>query len=137
MNYAVIKSGGKQYKVSEGDVITVERVAVQPNDNITFSEVLFHNADGKATFGQPTISGFSVTGKVLAHIRGEKLRIAKYKAKVRYRRVTGHRQELSQIQIEAIGGHKAIKADTAKAEAKTPVKPRTSTTTSKRSKKTA
>lgn len=137
MNYAVIKSGGKQYKVSEGDVITVERVAVQPNETITFSEVLLHIADGKATFGQPTISGFSVSGKVLAHVRGEKLRIAKYKAKVRYRRVTGHRQELSKIQIEAIGGHKASKAEEAtKVEVKASAKPRT-TSTSKRSKNSA
>jgi large subunit ribosomal protein L21 len=137
MNYAVIKTGGKQYKVSEGEVITVERVAVEPNESITFSEVLLHNADGKVTFGQPTISSFSVTGKVLAHIRGEKLRIAKYKAKVRYRRVTGHRQELSQIQIEAIGGHKADKTKTAQVEAKPSEKSSTSTTASKGSKKAA
>jgi len=135
MNYAVIKTGGKQYKVSEGDVITVERVPVEANETLTFSEVLLHNADGKITFGQPTISSFSVTGKVLAHIRGEKLRIAKYKAKVRYRRVTGHRQELSQIQIEAIGGHKAAKVE--KIEAKSTTKPSVTSTTSKRSKKVA
>jgi large subunit ribosomal protein L21 len=137
MNYAVIKTGGKQYKVAEGDVITVERLAAQPNENVTFSEVLLHTVDGKTTFGQPTISGFSVTGKVLAHVRGEKLRIAKYKAKVRYRRVTGHRQELSQIQIDVIGGHKASKVETPKVEAKAAAKPRTSSTTSTRSKKAA
>lgn len=134
MNYAVIKTGGKQYKVAEGDVITVERVATQPNDTITFSDVLLHIAGDQATFGQPTISGFTVTGKVLEHLRGEKIRVAKYKAKVRYRRVTGHRQELSKIQIESIGGHKArldsskladkkvVAAKAADATTETPVK---------------
>jgi len=122
MNYAVIKTGGKQYKVSEGDVITVERVPVEEKESITFSDILLHIAGGKTTFGQPTISGFTVTGKVLEHVRGEKIRVAKYKAKVRYRRVTGHRQELSKIQIEAIGGHKnAQKVEVEKTpEVKTP-----------------
>ncbi len=124
MNYAIIKTGGKQYKVAEGDVITVERLATQPNETITFSDVLLHVNDGESVFGQPTISGFTVTGKVLDHIRGEKIRVAKYKAKVRYRRVTGHRQELSKVQIESIGGHKADKKAPAKAEVATeaPVK---------------
>lgn len=113
MNYAVIKTGGKQYKVAEGDVITVERLSTKANETITFSEVLLHVNDGQSVFGQPTISGFSVTGKVLEHLRGEKIRVAKYKAKVRYRRVTGHRQELSKVAIESIGGHKAERKATA------------------------
>lgn len=121
MNYAIIKTGGKQYRVAEGDVITIERIASQPNDTVTFSDVLMHISDGQATFGQPTISGFTVTGKVVEHLRGEKIRVAKYKAKVRYRRVTGHRQELSKVQIESIGGHKAT-AKAEKTEASTPAK---------------
>lgn len=108
MNYAVIRTGGKQYKVALGDVITVERVTIPSQDTITFSDVLMTAEDGKATFGQPLLTGTIVTGKVLEHIRGEKIRVAKYKAKVRYRRVTGHRQELSQIQIESIGGAKEV-----------------------------
>jgi large subunit ribosomal protein L21 len=90
MKYAVIKTGGKQYKVSEGDVITVERVATDLGATITFSEVLMLADEGKLTFGQPFITDISVTGKVLENPRGEKLRIAKFKAKARYRRVTGH-----------------------------------------------
>lgn len=120
MNYAVIKTGGKQYKVAEGDVITVERLTTTPNETVTFSDVLLHVADGQPVFGQPTISGFTVTGKVLEHLRGEKIRVAKYKAKVRYRRVTGHRQELSKVQIESLGGHKAEKKAAAPKKEETP-----------------
>jgi len=107
MNYAVIKTGGKQYKVAQGDVISVERVTVKPEEIITFSEVLMLTDNGQVQFGQPHLTGLTVTGKVLEHFRGEKIRVAKFKAKARYRRVTGHRQELSKIQIESIGGKKA------------------------------
>lgn len=117
MNYAVIRTGGKQYKVAEGDVITIERVTAGANEAITFSEVLMTLTDGQAQFGTPLVSGLTVSGKVLDHVRGEKIRVAKYKAKVRYRRVTGHRQELSRVQIEAIGAKKPEKkAETKPAE---------------------
>lgn len=102
MKYAVIKTGGKQYKVSEGDVITVERVETPVDSTITFNEVLFVADEGKVSFGQPVLKDVKVEGKVLENLRGEKLRIAKFKAKARYRRVTGHRQELSKIQIATI-----------------------------------
>ena len=122
MKYAVIKTGGKQYKVSEGDVITVERVATDLGATITFSEVLMLADEGKLTFGQPFITDISVTGKVLENPRGEKLRIAKFKAKARYRRVTGHRQELSKIEISSIGTGKASKVASEKVEAKSAAK---------------
>lgn len=112
MNYAVIRTGGKQYKVTEGEILSVERLDVKPNDSITFSDVLMVASDGDVKFGQPLIDGMIVTAKVLEHTRGEKIRVAKYKAKVRYRRVTGHRQELSKVQIESIGKTKAVKAET-------------------------
>lgn len=138
MNYAVIKTGGKQYKVSEGDVITVERVETKPNETIIFSEVLLSNLDGEPTFGQPFIPNFTVSGKVLDHIRGEKLRIAKYKAKVRYRRITGHRQELSKIQIGVIGSSKIKKEENLKKvdSIDTRAKLRSRTVLSKNKKKT-
>ncbi len=110
MKYAVIKTGGKQYKVAEGDVITVERVATDVESTITFNEVLFVADEGKVSFGQPFLADVLVTGKVLENIRGEKIRIAKFKAKARYRRVTGHRQELSKIQIASIGAGKSAKS---------------------------
>jgi len=122
MKYAVIQTGGKQYKVSEGDVITVERLKVQADDTVTFSDVLLYTADDVVQIGQPHVEGMTVTGKVVANIRGEKLRIAKYKAKVRYRRVTGHRQELTQVQIDVIGDAKKAKVDTAKKELKVETK---------------
>ncbi|MDQ5900846.1 MAG: large subunit ribosomal protein [Patescibacteria group bacterium] len=122
MKYAVIQTGGKQYKVSEGDVITVERLKVQADDTVTFSDVLLYTADDVVQIGQPHVEGMTVTGKVVANIRGEKLRISKYKAKVRYRRVTGHRQELTQVQIDVIGDAKKAKVDTAKKELKVETK---------------
>ncbi|HVZ59096.1 MAG TPA: 50S ribosomal protein L21, partial [Patescibacteria group bacterium] len=91
MNYAVIKTGGKQYKVSEGQTIEVERLTTPVNEAVTFSEVLMTSIDGQTRFGEPYLSGLTVTGTVVSHPKGEKIRVAKYKAKVRYRRVTGHR----------------------------------------------
>lgn len=103
MKYAVIKTGGKQYRVSEGDVIEIDRIA-DKNGKISFEDVLLVVSDGKVKLGKPTISGEKVEAKLLENIRGEKVRVAKYKAKVRYRRVTGFRAELSKVQIEKIGG---------------------------------
>ncbi len=103
MKYAVIKTGGKQYKVSEGDIIEIEKLPIAPSNTVTFSDVLLYAENGKATFGQPTVEGISVVGKVIDHIKGEKIRVSTFKSKVRYRRVKGHRQELSKIKIEAIG----------------------------------
>ncbi len=102
MKYAVIKTGGKQYKVREGDVIEVERLTSQENGLFTFPEVLLYSNNGVSLFGQPFIPDIVVSGEILKNMRGEKIRVAKYKAKVRYRRVTGHRQELSQVVIKSI-----------------------------------
>ncbi|MBI5044725.1 MAG: 50S ribosomal protein L21 [Candidatus Levybacteria bacterium] len=120
MNYAVIKTGGKQYRVSEGDVISIERVPGEVNDQITFSQVLLVTKEDESIFGDPFVSGLSVTGKVVEHLKGEKIRVAKYKAKARYRRVTGHRQLLSKVQISSIGDKKTEKKVPPKA--KTPTK---------------
>lgn len=113
MNYAVIKTGGKQYKVAEGEVITVERLPVEANQTLTFP-VLMSVVGDNVLFGQPLVEGLVVTGKVVEHLRGEKIRVAKFKAKARYRRVTGHRQELSKVMIETIGDFKnAVKKESA------------------------
>ncbi len=110
MKYAVIKTGGKQYKVSEGDIIEVERLPHLAEETITFPEVLLFASDGVSLIGQPLLDGVTVSGKVLANMRGEKIRVAKFKAKARYRRVTGHRQELTQVRIDAItDGKKVVK----------------------------
>ena len=130
MKYAIIRTGGKQYKVNEGDIITVERLSVEPNEKITFSEVLLYTADGVVKVGNPFVANMVVSGKVLDNIKGEKIRVSKYKAKVRYRRVHGHRQSLSTVQIETIavaGAKKAAPAVEKKAAAEkaVPVKKRT------------
>lgn len=102
MKYAIIKSGGKQYKVSEGDIIKVERLSVKPNQDFIFEDVLLCVLDNSPKIGKPRVSNVTVKGKVLEEIRGEKIRVSKYKAKVRHRRTTGHRQYLSKVKIEKI-----------------------------------
>lgn len=109
MKYAVIQTGGKQYKVSEGDIIEVERLASDKDQQITFKEVLLYTNDGIAKVGMPFVDGISVGASVVDHMRGEKIRVSKFKAKARYRRVTGHRQSLTLIKIDSIGDGKAAK----------------------------
>ena len=113
MNYAVIKTGGKQYKVSEGDVIEIDRIAGK-DGKISFEEVLLLVNDGKVVVGKPFITGEKVEGKILEDFRGEKVRVSKFKSKVRYRRTTGFRAALTRVQIEKIGGVKATKTTVSK-----------------------
>jgi|SRR5581483_7840121 len=107
MNYAVIKSGGKQYKVSAGDIIEVEKLQAKPKDKFIFKDVLLFVNDGVVKIGSPSLNNFAVLATVLEQKRAEKLRIAKYKAKVRYRRVNGHRQYVSRVQIETLEAPKS------------------------------
>lgn len=102
MQYAVIKTGGKQYRVSEKDTIEVDRLSDSTNESVTFNDVLLVVSDNKATIGKPTIPGASVLAKVIAQTKGEKIRVSKYKAKVRYRRTTGFRSFLTKVHIEQI-----------------------------------
>lgn len=109
MKYAVFTSGGKQYKVSEGSVVELEKLQVEAGKNVVFDQVLLQVEDGIVNVGTPNVFGVSVTAKVLDHIQGKKIRVAKFKAKARYRKVYGHRQDLTRVQIETIG--KAAKAE--------------------------
>ncbi|MEK7517073.1 MAG: 50S ribosomal protein L21 [Patescibacteria group bacterium] len=102
MEYAVIRSGNKQYKVSRDLVITVERLQSKAGEKILFDDVLIYVNDGKLNLGKPRSFGVRVSGTVLEHAKGEKIRIAKFKAKSKYRRVTGHRQHLTRIKIDEI-----------------------------------
>ncbi|MFH1833080.1 MAG: 50S ribosomal protein L21 [Candidatus Levyibacteriota bacterium] len=106
MKYAVIKTGGKQYKVEEGDVLEVERLQILPNKDFNFEEVLLYVSDDSFKIGKPKAEGVKVLAKLLEHIKGEKIRVSKFKSKVKYRRTTGHRQSLSKVKIESIGLHK-------------------------------
>jgi len=101
--YAIIKTGGKQYCVEEGKIITVEKLDVAAGDEVTFEEVLLISGDA-VKIGQPTVAGAKVIAKVLAQGKEKKIRIFKYKAKSNYRRRQGHRQPFTKVQIEKIEG---------------------------------
>ena len=101
--YAIIKTGGKQYCVEEGKVITIEKLDVEAGAEVAFDEVLLVSGDS-VKIGQPTVAGAKVTGKVLERGKGAKIRIFKYKAKSNYRRRQGHRQPFTKVQIEKIEG---------------------------------
>ncbi|MDY2684667.1 MAG: 50S ribosomal protein L21 [Selenomonadaceae bacterium] len=100
--YAIIKTGGKQYKVAEGDEIFVEKLNAAEGDAVTFDEVLTVVGDGDVKVGKPVVEGAKVTGKVEAQGKGKKIRIFKYKAKSNYRRRQGHRQPYTKVVIEKI-----------------------------------
>lgn len=102
MKYAVIKLAGKQYKVKEGDIIETERLDLKPKDKLTIEDVFLTISDKDTKVGNPKVKGAKVKATLLDNIRGEKIRVSKFKAKVRYRRVTGHRQSLSKVQIDNI-----------------------------------
>ncbi|HUQ84989.1 MAG TPA: 50S ribosomal protein L21 [Candidatus Limnocylindrales bacterium] len=102
MKYAVLQTGGKQYKVSEGSIIEVDKLPVEQDANVKFEKVLLLAQDGAFQLGQPHVGGALITAKVLEQKKGKKIRVAKFKAKARYRKVTGHRQHLTKLQIEKI-----------------------------------
>lgn len=102
MKYAVIKSGGKQYKVSEGDVVEVERLVGEPKKKVDFNEVLLVVNNDSVFIGKPLVPNAKVTAEVLEQIKGPKIRVVKFKSKVRYRRAQGHRQKLTRVRIEKI-----------------------------------
>ncbi|MDD4080536.1 MAG: 50S ribosomal protein L21 [Eubacteriales bacterium] len=98
--YAIIVTGGKQYRVSEGDVIFIEKLEAEPDSEVTFP-VLFLGGD-KVVAGTPEVEGARVTGKVLQHGRGQKIIVYKFKAKKNYRRKQGHRQPFTKVEITGI-----------------------------------
>jgi large subunit ribosomal protein L21 len=106
MKYAVIKTGGKQYKVSEGDIIEVDNLDKKKDEKVVFDEVLLLVSDSSTKIGKPFIIGEKVEAIVVEELRGEKLYVAKYKSKVRYRKRIGFRAALTKIKIEKIGDKK-------------------------------
>ncbi len=102
MDYAVIKTGGKQYRVKPGDLLDVELLP-NPVDSIAeFNEVLALSDGGEVTIGVPLVEGAKVTAQVLSHYKDKKLMVYKYKAKTRYRRKRGHRQTYTRLRIQDI-----------------------------------
>jgi large subunit ribosomal protein L21 len=100
--YAIIKTGGKQYRVAEGDVITVEKLIAGEGDVVTFDEVLTVVKDDEVVIGKPLVDGAKVTAKVEAQGKDKKILVFKYKAKSNYRRRQGHRQPFTKVVIEKI-----------------------------------
>jgi large subunit ribosomal protein L21 len=100
--YAVLETGSKQYRVSAGDQLEVERLTVEAGQPVTFDRVLLVNQDGKVTVGAPTVANASVVADVLEHIRGEKKLTFKMKRRKGYHKSIGHRQELTVVKIKEI-----------------------------------
>ncbi|HEX3015094.1 MAG TPA: 50S ribosomal protein L21 [Desulfobacteria bacterium] len=100
--YAVIETGGKQYRVQQGDTLTVEKLAANVGDTVTLDKVLLVEKDGNVTVGAPVVAGAKVAAKVVEHGKGDKILVFKYKAKKNYRRKQGHRQPFSKIVVESI-----------------------------------
>lgn len=119
--YAVIKTGGKQYRVAAEDTLIVEKLAGEPGDVIEFGEVLMYGADGEPTIGAPFISGAMVSAEVVEQGRAEKIIIFKKKRRQNYRRRNGHRQDITTVRILEIltEGKKANKSTTPTARAET------------------
>jgi len=101
--YAIVKTGGKQYRVAEGDVIEVEQLAGQPGDAVTLPAVLL--VDGERVVSDPSqLANVSVAGELVGHSKGPKIRIHKFKSKTGYHKRQGHRQRLTRIKVTGITG---------------------------------
>lgn len=101
--YAVVKIGGRQYRVSEGDVLFVDRQHDEPGDSLTFDEVLMtNNTKGEINIGTPFIEGTTVKAELLDQVKADKVIVFKKKRRKGYKKKTGHRQPLSQIRIDSI-----------------------------------
>jgi large subunit ribosomal protein L21 len=100
--YAVLETGSKQYRVSTGDTLQIERLEVEAGKPVTFDRVLLVNNEGKVTIGAPTVTGATVVANVVEHIRGEKTLTFKMKRRKGYHKTIGHRQELTVVKVTAI-----------------------------------
>ena len=100
--YAIIRTGGKQYRVSEGDVLNVEKLNVEEGQEVVFDEVLTVVNDGDVKVGAPTVAGAKVTAKVAKQGKADKIFVFKYRAKSNYRKRQGHRQPFTQVEITSI-----------------------------------
>ena len=100
--YAVIQTGGKQYRVAEGETLRVEKLTATPGDKLSFSPLLFADDGGNVQVGKPEISGVKVEAEVVNQGKGDKIVIYKYKRRKSYRRKTGHRQPFTALKIVSI-----------------------------------
>ena len=102
--YAVIRSGGKQYRVSQGGSLRVEKLPGEVGSSITLDDVLMIGGDGDVKIGTPKVDGAQISGTIVAQGRGQKLRIFKMKRRKGYRRTQGHRQDYTEIRVDEIRG---------------------------------
>ena len=104
--FAIVESGGKQYRVAEGDVLRLEKLEAETGSEVVLPVLLFSNGDDAAgvKIGAPNVEGATVKAEVIGHGRGEKIHVYKFKAKSNYRRHTGHRQQFTEVRITAVSG---------------------------------
>ncbi|MFP4159783.1 MAG: 50S ribosomal protein L21 [Desulfobacterales bacterium] len=100
--YAVVATGGKQYKVSEGDVLRVEKISGEVGETVTFDRVLMYSDGDSVSFGSPMLQDAAVRGKIVEQGRSKKVLVFKYKRRKRYRKKQGHRQSYTAVQIDSI-----------------------------------
>lgn len=100
MEYAIFKTGGKQYKASKGEVLELDNLTGEENKSIFFEEVLLYVTEGQIKLGKPNLSGYKIKAKILKHKKGDKIRVSKFKAKAKYRKTIGFRPFLTEVLIE-------------------------------------
>jgi large subunit ribosomal protein L21 len=100
--FAIVETGGKQFKVSQGDIIVVEKLNAEVGSTVTLDKVFLVSSDKGVNVGTPTVPGAKVTAKVLEHGRAKKIVVFKYKPKKNYHKKQGHRQPFTKLQIESI-----------------------------------
>ena len=102
LSYAIIKTGGKQYRVAEGETLKVEKLTAKAGEEIKIDDVIFAKTDGKAHTGRPKITGASVTAQVIRQLRAPKIIVFKQRQKKVYKKTQGHRQYLTELRIKQI-----------------------------------
>ena len=102
--YAVIKTGGKQYKVAQGDTLRIETIVADQGSTVSFDQVLMVGEGETVKVGAPTVAGASVNAEVLSHGRGEKIRIVKHRRRKHYHKEMGHRQNYTEVKVTEIVG---------------------------------
>lgn len=123
MEYAILKIGGKQYKVSKGAILEVDKLESESKE-VVLSDVLLLASEGKIRIGKPVLSDVKVKATLLENIKGDKVRVAKFKAKAKYRRVMGFRPQISRLEIKDIVSDKNNQSVTARMDKKSVKKAR-------------
>ncbi len=107
MDYAIIRSGGKQYRVAPGETVRVEKIEGEPGADLAFGEVLLASSGGSVQIGKPLVEGFRVLGAIVRHEKARKILVFKKKRRKNYRRKQGHRQQLTVVRVTGFEGAQA------------------------------